>query len=568
MQVAYSKYLVHRSSFMALTAVAALSLAACSSTSPSPLGTGGMAGSVVGVSGAGSGGTSVPNTGAGGTTSSTQSSPTGSGGVSPTNGGSPAQGGAAAGGAAAGGAVTAGMGGAFVAGATGMPTAGAASGAGGGAPGGSGGSAGAGTGGAHPMDHCLYGYDPEPTDATMKDGPAEFFPVGKTDPNIVDTTLQPEVISWMEKNRWQEAHVEWHAIRGCSVPGGGGLSKVNICSYKQLVPKDQNCQTEGDGYQFLMFHRHMMIALKQLWPKHTEQFEGFKKFPTSAEDVPPQWRSQWKNWDADVLAAGKLGDEIDKPENLAKFPSEGALGFWLQCNVGQKLASVPNMPFVGLHFVLHAKWARPGNTRHGVNNTDSNIDNYMFYKLHGWIDNVWEKYRRAKGLTQEDAKYKADLLAQCREMDSEIEIIKKTKPLPTDETTEPLPVESGDFHTKVRPIFEKPDNLCAGCHAETGSNAGLILGGNISSKKIVEGLVNKPSRDGGQFKLVAPGDPDHSWLYLKAAGKAEGAGCTPASTAQCITGVMPQNASGLPTVTAAELQTLRQWILDGAKGPT
>jgi hypothetical protein len=205
-------------------------------------------------------------------------------------------------------------------------------------------------------DHCVHGYEPQPTDATMKDGPAEFFPPGKTDPNIVDTTLQPEVLDWMKANSWQAAHVEWHAIRGCGVAGGSGLSKVGICSFKELVPKDQNCQTAGDGYQFLVFHRHMIQALKQLWPKHTEQFTGFSKFPTTAADVPPQWRSAWKDWDAEILAAGKIGDEIDKPENLARFPDEGVLGFWLQCNVGQKLTNPANtMPFVGLHFVLHAK---------------------------------------------------------------------------------------------------------------------------------------------------------------------------------------------------------------------
>jgi hypothetical protein len=416
----------------------------------------------------------------------------------------------------------------------------------------------------------VYGYDPQPSDETMKDGPAEFYPPGNNDPSIVDTTLQPEVLTWMQDNAWEAAHVEWHAIRGCNVPGGGGLSRVNICSFTQLVPTDQNCQTAGDGYQFLLFHRHMIQSLKQLWPKHTEQFTGFPKFPTSADDVPPQWRSAWKDWDADALAAGKIGDEIDKPENLAMFPNEGVLGFWLQCNVGQKLTTpANNMPFVGLHFLLHAKWARPGNTTHGVNNTSANIDNYMFWKLHGWIDNVWAKYRKAKGLSDDDPTYKADLLAQCREMDTEIRIIREN--LTPDQinptTTTPLPQESGEFHTKVRPIFESQTNLCSGCHAETGANAGLTLGGNVSSKAIVQGLVNQPSRDGGQFKLVVPGDPDHSWLYLKASGNAATAGCQASSTAQCIDGVMPPNTSGLPTVSADELKILHDWIANGAAGP-
>ncbi|WP_104984657.1 hypothetical protein [Sorangium cellulosum] len=416
----------------------------------------------------------------------------------------------------------------------------------------------------------MDGYLPHPSDSdpNMKDGPADFYPPGNTDPNIVDTTVQPEVLQWMYDNSWQAAHVEWHAIRACNLPGGGGLSKVNICSFEQLVPQDQNCQTAGDGYQFLVFHRHMIQALKQLWPNHSEQFTGFTKFPTSAEDVPPQWRSAWRDWDSAALEAGRIGDEIDKPENLARFPDEGTLGFWLQCNVGQRLRSpANNMPWVGLHFALHAKWARPGNTAHGVNNTNVNIDNYMFWKLHGWIDNVWEKYRLAKGLLPTDEKLKHDLIAQCREMDTEIKIIKED--LTPDEVTnpnEPLPVETGFFHETVRPMFENTRNLCSGCHAESGANAGLTLGGHISSRKIVDALVNRPSKNGGQFKLVVPGDPDNSWLYLKASGRAETVGCQQTATAQCIPGVMPPSTGG-PTATARELENLRQWILDGAEGP-
>ncbi|WP_437597058.1 hypothetical protein WMF28_31125 [Sorangium sp. So ce590] len=418
-------------------------------------------------------------------------------------------------------------------------------------------------------DHCVYGYPPHESDSspTMKDGPADFFPPGNNDPNIVDTTVQPEVLKWMYDNSWQVAHIEWHAVRTCNGPFGGGGSKVGICDFKQLIPADQNCQTAGDGYQFLVFHRHMIQALKQLWPNHSEQFTGFTKFPTSAEDVPPQWRSAWRNWDASALEAGRIGDEIDKPENLARFPDEGTLGFWLQCNVGQALRGATNMPWVGLHFVLHAKWARPGNTTHGVNNTEANIDNYMFWKLHGWIDNVWEKYRLAKGMQPTDQKLKDDLAAQCREMDTHIKIIKQNlDPDEVNNPNEPLPVESGFFHEKVRPIFATNKNLCSGCHAETGANAKLILGGHISSRKIVDGLVNKPSRDGGQFKLVVPGDPENSWLYRKAAGTAETAGCVESATAVCISGVMPPSGAG-PTVSQDELAILRQWIQDGAAGP-
>lgn len=417
-------------------------------------------------------------------------------------------------------------------------------------------------------DHCVDGWAPHPTDATMAHGPFEYYPPGRTDPGIVDLTLQPEVLQWMEDNLWAEGHFEWHAIRMCRLPGFSRMSKVDICSYTGLVPADQNCQTDGDGYQFLVFHRYLIQTLKQLWPSHADDFEGFEKFPASAEDVPPQWRSAWTDWPPDVLEAGRIGDEIDKPENLARFPNEGVLGFWLQCNFGQRLRSPPNdMPLVGLHFALHAKWARPGNTRHGVNNTEHNVENYMFYKLHGWIDNVWEKYRRAKGLSPTDPKLQSDLTAHCRELDLERAIIERSMQAtgrPSVDTA--LPRESGFFHERVRPILESNRNLCSGCHAESGAMAMLRLGGSLSSREIVDGLVDRPSRNGGQFKLVVPGDPERSWLYLKASAAAESAGCVPSASARCITGAMPPTAAG-PTLTAAELATLRQWILDGAEGP-
>src|SRR6187549_1276616 len=323
----------------------------------------GSGGKAAGSGGAGSGGNgsgAPPGTGGG----------TNSGGASASGSGGTASGGSASGGAGSGGS---GSGGA-----------------------GSGGSAAGGRGGSTPQvgqDHCVYGYPPEPTDATMANGPAEFYPPGNMSPSIVDLTVQPEVLAWMKKNVWEAAHVEWHAIRTCNLPGGSLGSQVNICSFTNLIPKDQNCQTAGDGYQFLLFHRHMLQSLKQLWPRHAKDFDGFPTFPQSADDVPAQWRSAWQQWNATDLAVGKMLDEIDKPENLAKFPDEGALGLYLQCQAGVKLKTAPagfTMASDGIHFDLHAKWVRMGNTLHGVGNTMANVDNYMFWKLHGWIYNVWE----------------------------------------------------------------------------------------------------------------------------------------------------------------------------------
>jgi len=483
--------------------------------------------------------------------------------------GDPAQGSAGAP-AALGGAGGAPLGTAGVAPASGSGGAPAATAGSGGVP--TAGSSGAATGGATPAggqggapmahDHCLYGYEPQPTDATMKDGPAEYFPAGKNDPSIVDLTVQPEVLSWMQAHFWEATHVEWHAIRTCSLPGGPRGSMVDICQYTEMIPRDQTCQTAGDGYQFMLFHRHMLESLKQLWPKHADQFTGFPKFPQSAEDVPAQWRSAWKVFNTTDLANAKIADEIDKPENLALFPDEGALGFWFQCSMGTKINGF-NLSASGLHGDLHGHWIRSGNTDHGVGNTSANIDNYMFWKLHGWMDNVWEKYRLAKGIQRTDPKYVADMLAQCREMDIEEEIC-RTGAKPVDTTT-PLPVESGFFHEKVRPIFESATNQCSGCHSASGPEAAMSLGGHISSKDIVAHLVNKQAVDGGQFMRIVPGHPEQSWLYLKLTAATDA--CTPSGEGQCVGGPMPPSADGKATVSETDLAVIRQWITDGAQGP-
>jgi hypothetical protein len=131
---------------------------------------------------------------------------------------------------------------------------------------------------------------------------------------------------------------------------------------------------------------------------------------------------------------------------------------------------------------------------------------------------------------------------------------------PTTTNTAPLPVEHGEFHERVRPILEK---TCSSCHSETSPEAGMSLGGHISSADIVKNLVNVQTMHGGQFKRIVPNDAANSWLYLKASGTAMNAGCT---GAMCNAQVMPP--TGQVTLSQTDLNTIRQWIADGAPPPT
>jgi len=451
------------------------------------------------------------------------------------------------GGGGSGGALPAGTSGAAQGGSVSVPQGGASPGAAGAGAGAGAGQAGA----AHVRDHCVEGYDPDPSDATMKDGPAEF-----SKSNQIDLTVQPEVLEWFKARVWEQAHFQWHNIRRCTSgaatadPQGGN---VNPCKTNpELIPTNQENKGPGDGLEFLAMHRHMIQSLKQLWPKHTEQFEGWEHFPTKASDMPKQWQGDWSAWPANIATAGSKADDPASHMSETGFESEGAFGQWIQSTSG-------------LHGALHFKWVRPNNADHGLGNQFANIDNYMFWKMHGWIDKVWDRYRAAKNQKPTDQDIKDAVLAQCRQMDKLGIIVKPA--LGMGECT-PAPKQTGDFVTNIRPIFESTTNKCTGCHARTGAEASLTLGGSdcVKSSDIVAAMVGKPSITGGQFKLIEPGDAEKSWLYLKVTGKAASVSCTPTNGNSCSTGTMPRGGGGV-TLTQAQQDALKKWINDGAKAP-
>ena len=223
-----------------------LVIAACSAPADPPSNAGRGGATTNGGANASSGGSGTQSSGGGANTSSGGMANAGSNG----NGGA-AQGGTTSGGNGAGG-TSSGSGGAsggFSQG--GSATGGAAQ---GGTTSGGANSAGSASGGAAHRDHCVEGYDPDPSDANMADGPAEYTKSGQ-----VDLTVQPGVLNWMQQHVWEEAHFQWHNIRRCTTTmvdrtRDGGLDP---CKHTELVPADQEGKTAGDGLQFLAMHRHM-----------------------------------------------------------------------------------------------------------------------------------------------------------------------------------------------------------------------------------------------------------------------------------------------------------------------
>jgi hypothetical protein len=396
-------------------------------------------------------------------------------------------------------------------------------------------------------DHCLHGEIADTRDASLAT-PAQPDIFTATNGDI-DLALPKVVLDWMDERVWKPSHDAWHNIRRC---GGGGLpgADTSICMHTELVPEHQECEDAEDGYQFLVMHRHMMIALRQAFPQHTELFAGFPHFPFEAKDVPAQWQGRFgTGWTQQVLDAAKTLEAIE--DNLSQFPTEGDLGKFIQCSTMANGAS-------SIHGALHFKWV-VNSSPNSLGKQPVNIGNYMFWKLHGWIDGVWQRYRKAKGLADDEPKLSEALLDQCREMH---QLGRTIDPTLVQDPTGPLPEEHGYFHETVRPAL---DRVCSGCHSESSPEAKMPLGGHISSAEIVKNLVNVTSFSGGQFARVVPGRPEQSWLYLKASGTAASAGCNGAS---CRTQAMPPGATADRMLSASELAALSQWIADGAPAPT
>jgi hypothetical protein len=423
------------------------------------------------------------------------------------------------------------------------------SGASGGAPGGgSGGSGAAGAGGQKPHDHCVEGFDADYRDQYLTGKPDEWTSRSGT----IDLVLPKEVLAWMGERVWEKSHDAWHNVRRCrggGVPGLPGGGDMSVCEHTELIPEHQECADAEDGYQFLVMHRHMMRGLREAFPRHTALFEGFPSFPYNAENVPAQWQGRFgTGWSQQIKSVAQTLEDIEN--KLSQFPTEGDLGKYIQCGTSSNGAS-------SIHGAMHFKWV-VNDSPYSLGKQTVNIDNYMFWKLHGWIDSIWERYRVAKGQLPDEPKLEQALIDQCHEMHTLGATLDPDSVGTNPDTI--LPIEHGFFHEKVRPILEK---TCSGCHSESSPDAGMRLGGHISSGNVVKNLVNVQALHGGQFKRIVPGNPNQSWLYLKASGTAISAGCTGTS---CNTQVMPP--TGEVTLTSGELDVIRQWITDGAPPPT
>jgi hypothetical protein len=405
--------------------------------------------------------------------------------------------------------------------------------------------------------HCLLHTDVDPRDDKLTNDP-----LTQTVGFSKDLLVPQLVLDWMDEHEFAQAHDGWHLVRKWDQSCRTSNATADTCAAAQTLVKQGLARAPiqqgapGDGYAFMVMHRHMIRMLKMTFPKHEALFSGFEHVPRTTADAqnPTSWKTI--SWTADNIKGFDTLENIE--QHLDQFPTEDDLGQYIE-NTYKWTAQSPtvavNAPGSGLHGALHAQWSVNGSPANLIQQA-VDVRNYTFWKLHGWIDNVWERYRKAKGLREDDPQYQKALMDQCMEMYTLQPSHRNMSQQPgTGSAGGAAPVpETGYFAKNVRPFL---DSTCAGCHSPIGPSAGMTLGGSgVSSAEVMKGLVGVKSTN-GQYNLIEPNHPEQSWVYLKASGDVATVSCT----GTCNRESMPPSGTAL---SAAQLGMLKQWIQNGA----
>lgn len=233
--------------------------------------------------------------------------------------------------------------------------------------------------------------------------------------------MHTQVRQWLSAHQWQAGYGLWQDSRRCR--SGFGTPDNSVCRLDAFPqPAEEACGGAQDGYEFLVMHRYLLQSLRALWPQREDPFAGWRRFPV-AEDYPPFLQTRFYAWPNGVLrnvpdligggatnghGAAAVPDETAaarRADMLKRWKSEGELGQWLQCGSYQN-----GLALDSLYGALITNTMPIGDQQREL----YAMDFYVFWKTHGWIDQVWEDYRRALGKTPEDPALQAALIQQCR----------------------------------------------------------------------------------------------------------------------------------------------------------
>lgn len=233
---------------------------------------------------------------------------------------------------------------------------------------------------------------------------------------MTDERMPEEMISWMNQKGWGQHHDQWHFERRwdfwhaiASQPGHPSWVDDLISDALEKGWKRSPIQEgeAGNGEDFLFMHRAMFQLLADNFPQHLHFLRGWNSPPQDLNDpddgLPPPQPGQ-----PDNTFSPNMASAITKVEARSSiFSTDDEFGLFLETNLrpvpGNPLARSPD-PETGLHNYSHNRWS---DDQSPINLGDPKVNtfNQRFWKLHGWIDHFWWRFRKNKGFDDNSSAY-------------------------------------------------------------------------------------------------------------------------------------------------------------------
>ena len=223
--------------------------------------------------------------------------------------------------------------------------------------------------------------------------------------------MPADVCAFEAKMGWGQHHLMWHTVRQWDLLEGPDKDYATQQGWRRAALQEGD---KGNGLEFLAMHRVMIRTLRTNFPKEASLFVGWSSPPTNPKDkVDPIPHGGNAAFDANMLAAI---ENVEKhPE---QFADDDAFGLYLETTL-RPIKGSPDARSkdgsTGIHNYMHNRLMDPKSAI-DLGDPSVNLQNKTFWRLHGWIDAMWTAYRKAKGSSENDPKYKAALAAADLEM--------------------------------------------------------------------------------------------------------------------------------------------------------
>ena len=256
-------------------------------------------------------------------------------------------------------------------------------------------------------------------DAAAPLGPGcdEDNPLTTAAPGAIDRPLPEAIVQFERRLGWGYVHRGWHETRQwdyiAAVEAYADRYAYALgAGWKRAAVQEG---APGSGLEFLAMHRAMLGSLRARFPEHAALFDGWATVPTEATEADPLPPGPDGAPPREFLASmrttlARLADE------LGTFAGDDDLGRFLETQHRPTDAD----PFaraseggVGIHTYFHVRFD-DARSPIRMQSFARNLEGEVFFRVHGWIDRVWTRYRAARGLDDAtDAAYREAMHHAC-----------------------------------------------------------------------------------------------------------------------------------------------------------